>query len=381
MNWNYGLELARCIAIVLVLISHGIHFLNSADGTFGIAVQSAFYYFLKPGWWGVRIFFTLSGYLIGAQAIKILNNKNIRDAIHFTFRRWLRTIPTYWILLAAACLINNINFTSSEAISNAFFVQTINPESASASSIISVSWSLAIEEWSYLIVSALIVILTITKRRKSGNSSNYGARKILFLALVLAFAALTLRTHWSLSSEFNWGALKKTAPLQIDSLSAGLALAGVQALRPGAFAKLCNQPISNMAISITLMGMMGFIINEGYIHASSVSTEMSLILSIILYPASSLLSALFLVSLWNYKPKNPRSITNKICGAIAATSYSLYMTHLWAMNIIERTVKSDNPYILFVAYIFLSFVIGLACWLIAELPFLKVRDRLKTTKK
>ena len=125
MNWNYGLELARCIAIVLVLISHGIHFLNSADGTFGIAVQSAFYYFLKPGWWGVRIFFALSGYLIGAQAIKILNNKNISDAIHFTFRRWLRTIPTYWILLAATCVANNINITSSEALSNAFFMQTI----------------------------------------------------------------------------------------------------------------------------------------------------------------------------------------------------------------------------------------------------------------
>ena len=379
MNWNYGLELARCIAIVLVLVSHGMHFLDEADGILGIALQSAFYSFLKPGWWGVRIFFALSGYLIGAQAIKILKNKNFSDAIRFTLRRWLRTIPTYWILLAAACLINDINIASPESISNAFFMQTMNAETASSSSIIPVSWSLAIEEWSYIIISTLLIVLAITNGGKTRKASNDGARKILLLSLMLGFTALTLRTHWSFSSEFDWGTLKKTAPFQIDSLSAGLALASFQDLRPRAFEKLCKQSISNLVISITLMSMVGFIINSSYINTDIVSIEMSLVLSVIIYPASSLLSVLFLVSIWNYKPKNHESIIYKISRAIAATSYSIYMTHLWAMNIIERNVQLENSYILFFAYIFLSFVIGLACWLIAELPFLKIRDSLKTT--
>ena len=382
MNWNYGLELARCIAIVLVLISHGIHLLFNADGGVGPIIQSVFYSFFKPGWWGVRIFFALSGYLIGNQAIKILNRSNFGDAIRFTLRRWLRTIPTYWIILLIACIINGISLTSWQAISNSLFLQTINPEVASNSSILPVSWSLAIEEWSYLIVSAALISLTFKRSKsKSNKSPTNGARKILGVAIFLCSLAMTLRADWSLTSQFDWGALKKTAPLQLDSLSAGLALASFQSLRPKAFTRLTNNPATIFTITITLMSVTGFAINRNYIGVNEVNTTTSLALSIIIYPISSILSALFLLSLWSYKPVKPNSPQQKLISGAATVSYSLYMTHLWALDITAKAIQTQNPYILFSSYIILSFAIAWLCWIIAELPFLKARDALRNINK
>src|ERR1700756_1739896 len=89
-----GLDLLRALAIVLVLVAHypkaGIGPLTRV---------------LNFGWSGVDLFFVLSGYLIGRQVFAAqASGKNITLA-GFYARRWLRTLPNYYAVLAVYCVL------------------------------------------------------------------------------------------------------------------------------------------------------------------------------------------------------------------------------------------------------------------------------------
>src|SRR5437868_3297260 len=79
---SFGLDFVRAFAICLVLISH----------------------FAKPleifGFWGVELFFGLSGYLIGQilwRNFSRVDNWTFRHMTNFWSRRWWRTLPNYYL--------------------------------------------------------------------------------------------------------------------------------------------------------------------------------------------------------------------------------------------------------------------------------------------
>ncbi|MCE2742657.1 MAG: acyltransferase family protein, partial [Fluviicola sp.] len=87
---NFGLDLIRFIAIILVVIVHSSFFLNQNF------INSI--YIID----GVDLFFVLSGFLIGKIIINniIVKNKiEFKDVKSFLIRRWLRTIPNYVLFL------------------------------------------------------------------------------------------------------------------------------------------------------------------------------------------------------------------------------------------------------------------------------------------
>jgi peptidoglycan/LPS O-acetylase OafA/YrhL len=83
-NRSFGLDLLRAIAISLVLLAH---FVKAFD---------------KLGFWGVELFFALSGFLIGKILWNSFNQNQYYSfplIINFWQRRWWRTIPNYWLFL------------------------------------------------------------------------------------------------------------------------------------------------------------------------------------------------------------------------------------------------------------------------------------------
>ena len=82
---NFGLDVLRAAAIVMVLVSHTANALN----------------FL--GVYGVELFFVLSGFLIGDILIRSAARQSrfdFRDLAEFWTRRWFRTLPNYYWFLA-----------------------------------------------------------------------------------------------------------------------------------------------------------------------------------------------------------------------------------------------------------------------------------------
>lgn len=96
MRRNFGLDIYRSIAILMVLACHSFGFFY--NGWFNAT----------PLIWalglGVEVFFALSGFLIGGILIRDIVEQPQpvsapRRLFAFYIRRWLRTLPLYYLLV------------------------------------------------------------------------------------------------------------------------------------------------------------------------------------------------------------------------------------------------------------------------------------------
>src|SRR5208283_2695708 len=98
---NFGLDLARFIAVALVLVTHCTSMFLSLTSIKPpvVVLLSAFF--------GVELFFVLSGFLIGRLLFRIAEtDPTPRGWLIFMTRRWLRTLPLYfiWLLIVPTVL-------------------------------------------------------------------------------------------------------------------------------------------------------------------------------------------------------------------------------------------------------------------------------------
>jgi peptidoglycan/LPS O-acetylase OafA/YrhL len=146
----FGLDLLRTIAILVVVLGHG-----------DAIVRDNFPNFVS--FWivdGVDLFFVLSGFLIGSIIIKSFEKYGItRDTIIiFWKRRWFRTLPNYYLIIVL-CLIYIFIKTKSFGDFSTDYLLFVQNFRKSHPSFLAVAWSLAIEEWFYLLFPISIVII------------------------------------------------------------------------------------------------------------------------------------------------------------------------------------------------------------------------------
>lgn len=91
----FGLDVVRAVAILLILCSHSTILLFPNSEATGLRFIQFF------GTIGVDIFFVLSGFLIGTILIKHIesNQTQSKHFVQFWVRRWLRTLPNYYLIL------------------------------------------------------------------------------------------------------------------------------------------------------------------------------------------------------------------------------------------------------------------------------------------
>lgn len=213
MNRNYGLDVLRATAILLVLASHTIFFvIQAVPQSESIKLISYF-----CGFWGVELFFVLSGFLIG----KIIRNLAVPPSSHwlifFWIKRWFRTIPCYLLFLILnifwyfylngilpQSLFNYLIFAQNLAWEHPVFF----PE----------AWSLSIEEYFYLLFPIMIWML-IKARLKPETAYLAGG------ALLLLFSTLLRLTSAALEPSLLWDAgIRKVVIFRLDALIYGIYL-------------------------------------------------------------------------------------------------------------------------------------------------------------
>ena len=101
LNKRYhGLDLARAIAICLVVFAHSLWISDFYPEIVGWLMGLS-------GTIGVEIFFVISGFLIGRIVLRLLEDEDFSLAtiIEFLKRRWFRTLPNYYLILFVNVLL------------------------------------------------------------------------------------------------------------------------------------------------------------------------------------------------------------------------------------------------------------------------------------
>ena len=157
------LDTIRGIAILLVFWYHGFQFFTPTSSG-APAWERLFLAAAKEGWSGVNVFFVLSGFLITGILLDSVNKPHYYS--RFYYRRALRILPAYYLLLLVLVALGYISFLqrhTSWAFLGLSFIYLSN-----MARILGVPmqyaplWSLAVEEHFYLLWPA--AVRTLTKR-------------------------------------------------------------------------------------------------------------------------------------------------------------------------------------------------------------------------
>src|SRR3954454_24451949 len=178
---NDGLDVLRATAILLVLVDHFGFPLSGGGPRTAIG-------FAWAGAVGVNIFFSLSGFLIGRLLLSVADEGLRFAAIgRFWVRRWLRTLPLYYVVLTFTCW-----YTGNYDARSYFFLQNFT---FSRPQPLLVSWSLVLEEFFYLFYPLLMLLAaSLSPRPLSGRRS--------VLSVALALIVLCNVARWAIS---RWG--------------------------------------------------------------------------------------------------------------------------------------------------------------------------------
>ena len=108
---------------------------------------------------GVDLFFVLSGFLIGKIILKQLEKRKttFKDFGYFWFRRWFRTLPNYYLVLTINILLYFLFYGNIVPSVWRFFVFLQN-FSEGQIDFFTESWSLSIEEFSYVLGPLLLYV-------------------------------------------------------------------------------------------------------------------------------------------------------------------------------------------------------------------------------
>jgi peptidoglycan/LPS O-acetylase OafA/YrhL len=296
---NFGLDLMRFLAIVLVLFGHGRHLLFPKLER-AVTV-------LKGGYYGVELFFILSGFLIGSIFFK---NVVFKDGLSwsslksFWIRRWFRTLPNYYLAIIVHLVTYYLLFGhfGEFSILYLFFLQNFAWENYT---FFGAAWSLSVEEWFYLTLPVFSVIGIKLLKFKS---------TLMWLILIIvSFTAFRFYFNYNNPDISFHGGSRNIVIIRLDSIMFGVVVAYLFLTQKAAILKrkyfLLAAGIIFIALSYLLLE---WDLNNPYTRTFSftlVNCGVALVLP------------------WFYDLRTPKSFISNWVHHIAVISYSMYLYH------------------------------------------------------
>ncbi len=351
----FGLDLMRAMAIMLVVYWHNANALgwfvtNLPDG---------------PLIDGVDLFFVLSGYLIGGILLKYAEMEGVpwwRRVLDFWQRRWLRTLPNYYLFLVLNMVLLYYGVTNGLLNHNtwgyAFFLQNVwKPVDL----FFWESWSLVVEEWFYLLFPiALFAMLAFLR---------VSARKV-FLLVALVFIALPTIQRLLMADtvvsvfQLEQGA-RKLVITRLDTIGVGILAAWLHA----GFAWRWMQ----FRLPLFLIGLFAMIVNafaygDDHLHFSATW----------FFTVNAIAMALLLplLSAWSKVPRGGAAIV-----LISKVSYALYLVHQPVRAIWNRLYTDREPaegVLLWITYWAVCITIAWLVYHFWEKRFMDLRETVGT---
>jgi peptidoglycan/LPS O-acetylase OafA/YrhL len=327
---------------------YGLDFLRGISG-YGVAVchyfafiyQNSFSEYLSFIF--VEFFFILSGFVLFPQLLKVLENKN--NLLIFYQRRWIRTLPLYFVCLLLISFIFNKVFTL-DFYKYFFFIQDIIPNFLN-DAYYPIVWSLSIEEFFYLIFPLILILL-------KDNKDNNILIKLLFLFVLL------ISIKFFFIEKFNSQFIRTGTLFRFDAILLGFMLRFVY--------KKFSFFASLLLLSFFLCLYLYF---KDYILLNNEEQFVKFIFILLL----QLLSTSALIFFINIEFLISFNFMKKIALLISRQTYSVYLIHMIFIYILMKlNMTSISSFCLYVTLLFTTSSIS---YYFLEKPLLAMRPKFK----
>lgn len=353
MQRVFGLDVARAAAILLVLASHtGVWMLEEWALSEPLRRALESFTFLS-GFLGVELFFVLSGLLVGGIALREFEDGMDGATLkRFYLRRWLRTLPAYYVMLAllAVVLYEPVSWR------HIFFLQAFTPQRPD---VFSVSWSLCVEEWFYLLLPLYCFVLMRLPERQ----------RLWFIGASILLIGVLRALVWA---EFTpaFETMRRFVPIRLDALLTGVWLAALMRYRPEWFGRL--QWIGWIVLPLAA----GAFALHAWRHAHPETLTFLKNHAFMPWWFTVVSFSFALLLAWLCAWKQAAGMLAALVGRLSMLAYALYLTH----NEIFRLLRADDALAQSVFGPVLGLVLAFGASFVlfrgVEYPFMKWRDRI-----
>lgn len=362
---RFGLDVLRAVAVLSVVLGHD---LGSVDIPLSIARLG------RGAILGVELFYVLSGFLIGGLLIELVLSDRFRspkDLLHFWGRRWLRTLPLYYLFLLLYYFHEVGSFQGFGRRLN--FVLFLQNFAWPGPVFFRLAWSLCVEEYFYLLFPLLCFLLvrSSTKCLKALMTS-----VAFFLLVPLVLKALS--PGYEIWDDFDWN-LRQVVIFRLDSLMYGVGASLLFKCFPKVWEGLRHW--TAVGYSLVLAVTLYFYFDYPGLLGSHWP-------QVFVFPILSLGFALLFPSFQAMKRPAFTPLTSAIT-YMSTISYSLYLSHILVLLMLKneclRTVEGRafmaQP-LLYVPFLFvLSLLVASFFYYAWEYPFLWLRARFLPTER
>ncbi|SHF23967.1 Peptidoglycan/LPS O-acetylase OafA/YrhL, contains acyltransferase and SGNH-hydrolase domains [Kaistia soli DSM 19436] len=325
------------------------------------------YIYLFPAMDSVSMFFVLSGYLIGRILIKTFVERtgDTRSLGQFWIYRWFRTLPNYYLILTVLVVVSSLNGSGSDAPVGPFFIFSQNI-AWKHPSFFGEAWSLAVEEWFYLLMPLLMI--GAMWRSPSVAASR---RRLIVLLAVVALASIAARLPAGLGGHVvtyeDWDSMmRKVVVGRFDALAIGVFGAYLSIYRTDLWTR-----------NTRLLAVAGVVLIVLDRHVLCRYVPYAIYGSLTVVPLSTLLMMPYLSQL-----SCRRNIITDAIEWISRRSYSMYLVNLSLTYLILSYLPFEWAGSQAIAVKYLTYwiiVVGISAGLyrLWEMPMMNLRTRFR----
>lgn len=362
---NIGLDVARSLAMLLVLFAHTLWIGDNYPKAIAAAMTLS-------GTIGVEVFFIISGFLIGRIILRELEDPqfSFKNVKAFLFRRWFRTFPNYYLVLLINVGVWFFIYGELPEKLYRYFIYTQNFLEPSLP-FYRVSWSLAVEQFSY-ILGPVLLLLAVKLFPKKNRELLYLATT-LFIILCFTLTKVHFYLNNTLTDIVDWNEnIRKVLIYRLDIVYYGFLLRYIYNKKTVWLTKY-RKSLLNLGILIIV-----------FLHVLrpfvGISVDTAPFFMIVGYlPLNSFAIACLMPYLMNMEIAS--KLWTRFFSTISMISYSLYLLHY---TIILHTLKTIIPSESLVgfelwAYTFfywgITFLLSYLLYRYFEKPMTDIRDR------
>jgi peptidoglycan/LPS O-acetylase OafA/YrhL len=363
----------RVIAIITVVAYHVTWIFM---GEQGIQLDPLFFAQSLCVFFGMDLFFVLSGFLIGSILLRSMSKSGTADIGRFYVRRIFRTFPSYYLVLAALAIAFPLTIAQRHHLGWEVLYGTNFLPLMRGQTVMFWGWSLALEEQFYLTVPLLFFALQ--------RLGTVRARLVLLtalwaLALVIRLAIYFRHRPWT-DGEL-YGAVYFRTHTRFDPLIAGIIIAVVHQRWGKELTEWLKAPLHRALLSLPGLGLLWVLLrpsmfgleNIQFVHLFAWGTLTSLmyfsLVPMALYTGG-------FVCRWLSAPLFRR---------MATLGYGVYLVHIpiidHVMVPIAKAAQDRHVPMLIVwpaaltCTMILSLSIGYVLHVLVEKPSLRIRER------